>query len=204
MTWTIIDVRGSHGDILAKTIQLSGYSARYYSTPAKEFTDNVIFVTYGLEGFPRVMTVRFIDTVLEPYKQGNKESFESWKKHYLGNVNISSPLDITKKDWAHHIAKSLKHVGKYYPYNGLLETLLTENKIKGKYLEINLNDIVNHRALDILINSGLVLSQESQSYFTDAISQQNAVLQSWLEEYSKVEKLVENGLYSEIIHNVSY
>lgn len=207
--YTIIDVTGSHGDLIQECIYRTGTRCSHKSTPAKNISDNVIFVTYGFEYYPRVMTVRFLNTILIPYNMGYKENFDSWKHHYIGNLTINDPNEITYNDWAHHVVKSLRHVGKYYPYNGILETLLKENDMSGKtYNELPLDTILNDT--ETTINNlqtwtNTIWSETVKRYYLDFLEFDRKRLEPWLAEIECVKiEVKNNNLYPEIQHTKSY
>ena len=207
--WTVIDVTGSHGNLIQECLYRSGIISSYKSTPAKDISDKVIFVTYGYEYYPRVMTVRFLNTIVVPFNMGYEENFHSWKKHYLGNLQISDPNQITFTDWAHHVVKSLRHVGKYYPYNGILETLLVENDMTGKtYYELPLDTILhdtNQTISHLQDWTRTVWSEDVKKYYLDFLEYDRTRLQPWLDAINDVTIQVKNeNLYPEIQHKKSY
>ena len=138
---TVIAVDGALGEIVADILNANDIPASYRSTPAPT-TDKIVFVTYGFEGFPFVMTKRWLAY--------NEEEFNDWKQHWLGRIEINNRADVTPEEWKHHVTKSLKHVGVYYPYNGILSTLLDENSAHDlTYCEIELDALLNSRT-DVL------------------------------------------------------
>ena len=140
---TVIAVDGALGEIVADILNANDIPASYRSTPAPT-TDKIVFVTYGFEGFPFVMTKRWLGY--------DDEEFEEWKDCWLGRIQINDKVraDITPAEWKHHVNKSLEHVGVYYPYNGILSTLLDENSAHDlTYCEIELDALLNSRT-DVL------------------------------------------------------
>jgi len=195
--------------MVAECIRLAGVECAYYSTPAAHISNKVIFVTYGFEYYPRVMTVRFLNTILTPYNNGNEDSFDDWRKHYLGNLKIQTPNDITYNDWAHHVVKSLRHVGKYYPYNGILSTLTTENSVNGKeFYELPLPNLLNdlEGTMNILESwTAVSWSSTAKTFYTNFLLHETRRLNPWLSEYDRVKIEAEtNNLYPEIQHVKSY
>ena len=142
---TVIAVDGALGEIVADILNANDIPASYMSSPALRITDKIVFVTYGFEGFPFVMTKRWLGY--------NDEDFERWKECWLGKIEINDATtrpDITPIEWNHHVNKSLEHVGVYYPYNGILSTLLDENSAHDlTYCEIELDAVLN-RSTDVL------------------------------------------------------
>jgi len=141
---TVISVQGALGEIITDILNANNIEASYMSSPAVHLTDKIVFVTYGFEGFPFVMTKRWLGY--------DDEEFEEWKDCWLGRIQINDKVraDITPAEWKHHVNKSLEHVGVYYPYNGILSTLLDENSAHDlTYCEIELDALLNSRT-DVL------------------------------------------------------
>jgi hypothetical protein len=139
---TVIAVDGALGEIVADILNANDIPASYMSSPALRITDKIVFVTYGFEGFPFVMTKRWLAY--------NEEAFNDWKQHWLGRIEINDRADVTPEEWKHHVTKSLKHVGVYYPINGMLQKLIDENSAHDlTYCEIEL-DALLHRRRDVL------------------------------------------------------
>jgi len=207
--FNVIDITGCHGDLISNCIERSGIRCNYKSSPASDISEKVIFVTYGFELYPRVMALRFLNTILDQYNKGNTDSFNSWKKHYLGNISIDDPNSITYNDWAHHTVKSLRHVGKYAPLNGILETLIVDNNARDKtYYELPLETLINNS--DAAIKNIEDWTQTSwnnsvKAYCLEWLVKDNLRLRPWLEEFEKVKIEAENNnLYPEIKHVKSY
>lgn len=136
---TVISVQGALGEIIVDILNANNVDAEYASSPSPiPLGDKIVFVTYGFEGFPFVMTKRWLEY--------NDEEFDDWKQHWLGNTTINTREDVTPESWQHHVNQSLKHVGVFYPYNGILSTLLDENSAHDlNYCEIELNAILDRR-----------------------------------------------------------
>lgn len=140
---TVIAVDGALGEIIVDILNANNVDAVFASSPAVHITNKIVFVTYGFEEFPFVMTKRWLAY--------NEEEFNDWKQHWLGRIEINDRADVTPEEWKHHVTKSLKHAGVYYLSTGtMLTTLLDENSAHDlTYCEIEL-DALLHRRRDVL------------------------------------------------------
>jgi hypothetical protein len=139
---TVIAVDGALGEIIVDILNANNVDAVFASSPAVHITNKIVFVTFEFDGYPFVMTKRWLAY--------NEEAFNDWKQHWLGRIEINDRADVTPEEWKHHVTKSLKHVGVYYPINGMLQKLIDENSAHDlTYCEIELDTLL-HRRRDVL------------------------------------------------------
>lgn len=170
---TVIAVDGALGEIIVDILNANGVNATYASSPAIHITDKIVFVTYGFEGFPFVMTKRWLNY--------NDEEFEDWTQHWLGRIEINDRSDVTPEEWKHHVSKSLEHVGVYYPYNGILSTLLDENSAHDlNYCEIELDAILDRRRDVLSALSEFTNEDITYDLFDDVVESVQSEVMPWI------------------------
>jgi hypothetical protein len=156
--YSIIGISGSVDSYIVDTFRMLGVTAAYNGSPDKKLSDfqTAVIVSYGHGGFAWTMTSHLLNHVhkLKP------EEFIYWKRHWVGEDDVTCKEDITPDRWAKHVLTSHKHIGAKEPLNGLyIELEKRINNDKCPRYEIKLEDIVSNPE-KALSDIGLIVNRE--------------------------------------------
>jgi hypothetical protein len=178
--YSIIGISGAVDPFLVETFHKLGVSATYNVSKPLSDHQTAIIVSYGHGGFAWTMTSHFLSHV----RKLTPSNFTDWKRHWVGEGDISCKEDITPERWARHVLVSHKHIGAKEPLNGLFVEL--EKRINNDNCprhEIKLEDIVTDPE-KVLSQISQILNKEIpddvRSFFLSALKNKKEIMAPWM------------------------
>jgi hypothetical protein len=112
------------------------------------------------------------------------EMFSHWKRHWVGEGDITHKEDITPERWAKHVLISHNHIGAKEPLNGLyIELEKRINNDKCPRYEIKLEDIVSNPE-KVLTEIGLIVNQKipenAKEFFLTEQKKKKEIMAPWM------------------------
>lgn len=139
--YSIMGISGAVDSFIIDTFTKLGLTAEYNVNHPLDDSQTAVIISYGHGGFAWTMTSH---SLLHIHSL-DSDQFDFWKRHWVGDEQISCTEDITPERWAKHVLNSYLHIGSKYPLNGLFVEI--EKRISNdncpRY-EIKLEDIVTN------------------------------------------------------------